>query len=311
MKFNNKGFSLVEILIAVVITSVVLGAVLITYTSSLRVFRDVKSISDNIETKTPSIELVSRYFDRWGVGVVSQADKGTTCTSCPAQRKSLTIGTSNGCSDVTFWGNLYGYGLVTRLSEDLSTAHLVSCRLSRNTNQNCYIIWSGNSPINPVVSGNIDPVSLPSSLTNPNADCSNLTSSSFENATTVSELYTSTAGLTKRLQSGDIIHRSPHRIRLFCQQNPSDSNRLWLHVSLTDLSNGFCNDTEINSPIAPVNAFTVTAIPESPLPAGTTCAAGSGGSGCGAVQVNVTFRSHTPNYQGQFDTYTVTRVFGR
>jgi len=300
--FNNKGFSLVEILIAVVITSVVLGAVLITYTSSLRVFRDVKSISDNIETKTPSLELISRYFDRWGAGVVAQ-DRKQLCTNCPTKQKAINITTTNDCSDITFYGNLYGFGFVKAVSG--GNAQLISCRLDMSTGHNCYTLWRNNTPLNnpTTAAGNLVPLTLTGLSTN-NADCSAIT-----HATTFNATVSVTMGALVATP-GDIIYRAPHLIRLYCANNGSDGGRKWLYVDLTDV---FCSTgvNELATPIAPVNAFTATAIPESPLPAGTTCAAGSGGSGCGAVQIDITFRSHTPNYQGQFDTYTVTRVFGR
>lgn len=318
MKSDNKGFSLIELLIAITISSVILGAIVMSFTTSLRVFKDAKSISDNIETKTPSIELISRYFDRWGAGVVSRNDRSDcTATSgganvCPAQRKSLTITTGTPCSDVRFWGNIHGYGFVESLSSDLTTANLISCRLSKAANQDCYVIWSNNTPMNPVLIGHVDPVSLANNITNQNADCSNLTSSSYVNSSMSATLNTKTASSPRQLQNGDVLHRSHHQIRFFCQQNSLDSNRLWLYVGLIDMSNGSCNDgNEGPYPLAPVNAFTATAIPESPLPSGTSCDTTTGGDGCGAVQVTVTFRSPSQRYGGQFDTLTITRVFGR
>lgn len=314
-QINNKGFSLVEILIAIVVTSVILGAIMMSFTTSLRTFRDAKSISDNIETKTPSVELISRYFDRWGVGVVSIADISTCSTTvCPAQRKSLTITSSGGCSDVTFWGNIHGSGYVRDLSSDLTTANLYSCRLVNSpSNRNCYILWSNNIPMNPIVGGYVDPVSLPNNLSASNADCSNLPSEGSLpiNATVGRDFNTSTNLTSIPVQSGDVIHRTPHRIRLYCNENPADGDSRWLYVDLTELSNGFCTDSESALPIAPVDSFTASAIAQSPLPAGTTCASATDGTVCGAVQVNVTFRSQSRNSQGQFDTYTATKVFGR
>ncbi len=83
-------------------------------------------------------------------------------------------------------------------------------------------------------------------------------------------------------------------------------------MDLTELSNGFCNDAETASPIAPVEIpnpnpnnlmpFQVTALPNG-------CNAANGD--CRALNVSITFRSPSPRHGGQFDTYTVTKVFGR
>lgn len=304
---NNKGLSLVELLITIAITGVILGAIVISYQNSLKIFTNIKSTSDNIEIKAPSIELISRFFDRWGVGVVSRADKNTCSTSvCPAQRKSLIITTTAGCSDVTFWGNIHGTGFVKELSDDLNTAHLYSCRLVNTpSNRNCYILWSNNQPMNPIVGGHVDPVALPNfNSGTSNADCSNLQSNGTlsYNLTMPATVTTATQGISIKLQSGDVIHRTPHKIRLYCGPNSQDNNRKWLYVDLTELSNGFCNDNETASPLAPVDSFQVT-----PLPQGCNAANGD----CKALSVSITFRSQSKKYDGQYDTYTITKVFGR
>ncbi len=292
MRIDNKGFSLVELLMAIVISLIVLGAIVLAYTGSLKVFKDVKSISDTIQTKTPSIELLGRYFDRWGVGVVSQQEKAT-CTQCPQYQRIMTITTTNGCSDITFYGNLYGFGFVQSISG--ATANLISCRLSRSSNQNCYVIWRDSIPQNDISSNNILPVGLSSNLSANNADCSALASGTTSNATVSSTLS------DKTVQAGDIIQRTPHKIRLYCANNSNDGNRKWLYVDLTDQSAGYCADNESASPITPVESFTVSAL------GGCTPASGN----CRAVQVSVTLRSQSQKYAGQFDTYTVTKVFGR
>ncbi|MCX8125446.1 MAG: prepilin-type N-terminal cleavage/methylation domain-containing protein [Spirochaetes bacterium] len=144
-KLNNKGLSLTELLVVIAILAIVLGAVAVTYTGSLRVFTNVKSASDPIETKTPSIELIARYFDRWGVGVIAKTHR-SNCNICPDHPKSMTITTTNDCSDVIFYGNLYGFGFVRDASS--STAQLISCRLDSSSNRNCYTLWRDNTPIN-------------------------------------------------------------------------------------------------------------------------------------------------------------------
>lgn len=298
MKIGNKGLSLVELLVVIAILGIVLGAVLVTYRGSLRVFTDVKSASDPVETKTPSIELVARYFDRWGVGVIAKTHRGN-CTVCPDHPKSLAITTTNDCSDITFYGNLYGFGFVQNVSG--STAQLISCRLDSSTGKNCYTLWRDNTPINEYGVNN-NPIILGlQSLSPNNADCSGITSSTTQNATMNYELSPYSGSIFKRVKPADVIQRAAHRIRLYCSNNAQDSNRKWLYADLTDFY-GSCNENENATPVAPVNSFTVT-----PLPSG--CNASDGG--CNAVQVIVTFRSQSPDYQGQYKTFTVTRVFGR
>ncbi len=303
--FNNKGFSLVELLISIVVTSVILGAIMMSFTTSLRVFRDAKSISDNIETKTPSIELISRYFDRWGVGVASKKDL-YNCNNCPLAHKTITISTSGGCSDVTFYGNLYGFGFVRNVSS--GTAQLISCRLNAASEHNCYTVWRDNSLTLhklELTNNNLIPFSLsPSNLNRANnVDCSGLSAGATHNATmneTIVE-WSYPSNPLKKVAPGDVIQRAAHRIRLYCANNPSDANRKWLYVDLTE-QYGYCTENENALPIAPVESFNVQA-----LPSGCNAANGE----CKALNVTITFRSPSQRHGGQFDTFTITRVFGR
>lgn len=298
---DNKGFSLVEILIAIVITSVILSAIMMSFTSSLRVFRDAKSISDNIETKTPSVELISRYFDRWGVGVVSRVEKPACTGNCPVAQKSLDIVETNNCSDVTFYGNLHGFGFVTNVVGTTSTASkLISCRLSNASNHNCYTLWRNNSPLNDLNGSDLIPLALRDLAPN-NADCTSLAVGATQNATMDDEMSPWVGNIWKTVKIGDVIQRAAHKIRIYCSSNAQDNNSRWLYVDLTE-QYGFCSENEVSSPIAPVDSFNVQA-----LPAG--CSAANGG--CKALSVSITFRSPSRNYQGQFDTYTITKVFGR
>ncbi len=309
----RRGFSLVELLIGIAIASIILMAVTISYTGGLKIFKDIKSISDNIENKTPSIELIARYFDRWGVGVVSQKEN-LRCSNCPPRQKSITITTTNGCSDVTFYGNLYGFGFVQdKINTSSTGTRVLSCRLDASANKNCYTLWRNNTPLNePQTGANANLVLLQlSNLSVSNADCSALTAGTNYNVTMDDDLSPVSGTIWKVAEVGDIIHRAPHTIRLYCANNSQDGNRRWLYVDLTE-TYGSCNENENASPIAPVDAFTVTAIPENPLPANTTCDEDTGGTGCGAVSVSVTFRSQSTKYASQsYDTYTVTKVFGR
>lgn len=300
MRLNNKGFSFVELLIAIAILGIILGAILLTYSTSLRVFTDVKSLSDPIETKTPAVELIARYFDRWGVGVVAKTHRNN-CSVCPAHPNSMTISSLNNCSEIAFYGNLYGFGFVRNISG--STAQLISCRLDSSSNQNCYTLWRDNTPINDYYTSNNNPIILGLSALSPsNADCSTgIASSTAYNAITNYDMSPYSGSNLKRIKIGDVIHRTAHRIRLYCASNSNDGNRRWLYVDLTDIY-GQCNVNESSSPIAPVDEFVVT-----PLPDGCNSVNGE----CKAIQVKIIFRSQSKDYAGQYKTYEVTRVFGR
>lgn len=301
--FNNKGYSVLEMLMAIGIGLIVLGAVAASYTGSLKVFQDTKSISDNIHTKMPSVELISRYFDRWGVGVVSKKrirfngtpeDVSPSCTNCPEYNKLITITQGSPCDTVEFFGNLYGTGFVQSISG--TTAYLISCRLSTSSSQNCYTIWRNTFPLNDISGGSVLPVGI-SGLSTNNADCASLVSGTTSNVTASSSMS------TKALAPGDYIHRLPHRVRLYCANNSNDNNRTWLYVDLTDQSAGYCNDNEPASPLAPVDEFKVI----EQYPAGCTPENGN----CNALKVRIAFRSYSPKYGGGFDTYTVEKIFGR
>ncbi len=303
--FNSKkGFTLIELLIAGTIGLFILTAVYYLYSGSLHLFSNVKSISDNVQTKIPSMELIGRYIDRWGVGVYSTGS-GSNCTTYPPSNakcvtKTAQTGLGSGitCDELIFWGNLYGTGFVHNVSG--GTATMTSCRLSSTTGQNCYYLWRTNTIQNDIISGAPDILYM-SNLSTNNADCS--TFSSTGNITTSATLtsWTGTTSYNKTLQAGDVIQRAPHKIRLYCASNSNDSNRNWLYVDLTDTAS-YCNSNETSSAIAPVDSFQVTLLPSG-------CTASSGG--CSAIEVNATFRSQSKKYDNTYDTHQVRRVFGR
>ncbi|MDI6801642.1 MAG: hypothetical protein QMD01_06285 [Thermodesulfovibrionales bacterium] len=312
---NNKGYSLVELILAVGVSTIILGAILLSYTGTLKVFKDVKAISDNIQMKTPSIELISRSFDRWGVGVVSREDLAScrscqdyTTDCCPIARRSMTITTTNGCSDVTFFGNFHGFGFVKGPDPIADPANIISCRLNNSKeNQNCYILWRDNFPLNNMDSNNILIPLKATDLSIDDAECLTLTAvtdiGTAPNATLSSALKARVEGNpAKVIKSGDFIQRFPHQIRLYCNANSRDGGRTWLYADMTDTTSNCGSSDEPATPIAPVNNFLVT-----PLPAG--CDSDNGK--CTAVKVDITFRSQTEKYAGSFDEYKVTKVFGR
>ncbi len=308
-KMNNKGYSLVEIILAMGMGIIILGAVALSYIVTSKTFRDVKSISDTIQTKTPSIELISRYLDRWGIGVVSR-EEVSACRSCvdyptdccPPTRNYMTISTTNDCSDITFYGNLHGFGFVRGPDPILDPASIISCRLQNNTaEQNCYILWRDNVPMNDVVDGKPIPLEA-TGLSDQNKECLTLSAGTMSNATLNSTLQAKEGKPAKIIKAGDSIQRFPHRIRLYCGPNSLDGGRKWLYVKLTDTTS-MCGSWDENATaIAPVNNFQVA-----PLPVGCNSVKGE----CMAIRVEIAFRSPSQRYAGQFDEYKVTKVYGK
>ena len=312
---NKRGFTLIELLIVTVVGLFILEAAYLLYTGSLKLFKDVRTINENVETKIPSMELIARYFDRWGVGVSGTGTVSTNCTYYStglSNEKCLTKTAGTPCDEIIFWGNAYGAGFVQNVTS--GTAYLTDCRLSKSSGENCYYLWRNNVLQNDIDSGtgNVILLSLNSNLSTNNADCTSLTGVNA-NPTTVTTTLSPNASVsatlkltdgtdsTKILQAGDIIQRAPHKIRLYCAPNSNDNNQTWLYADLGDTASD-CNSNEPASPIAPVDSFQVTF-----LPAG--CNASSGG--CFAANVTVTFRSQSKDFSKSYKTYTVQRIFGR
>jgi hypothetical protein len=301
---NKKGSTLIELLIVAVIGVFILEAAYLLYSGSLKLFTDVRTRSSNIQTKVPSVEMIGRYFDRWGANVLPT---GSDCTNYPpSSAKCLTktaqTGLASGvaCDEVTFWGNLYGTGFVKDVSAN--TAHLLSCRLSSDNTSNCYYLWRSGAINNDAVGNSIIPLSfngsLSPNLTPNNADCSALASDATANATVYPQLKPSSGATSnKTLQAGDVLLRAPHKVRLYCAANANDANRNWLYADLTDTATD-CGSNEAASPIAPVDSFQVAVLSD---PSGNNTAA----------EVTVVFRSQSQKYSRTYDRQTVKKVFGR
>ena len=129
---KNKGISLVELLVAMVITGIILTAAVSMFVSSNRVFRanrDAAEMSEDVRNAITTLEFV---FSRWGAGVPCpgnpQTGDNNNCQIAneippcnnqypPTDPMCMDIG-QNG-SSVTFYANLYGTGFVTaRKDED-------------------------------------------------------------------------------------------------------------------------------------------------------------------------------------------------
>lgn len=288
---SQRGFSLIEFLIVTCIGLFILGAAFMLQAGSVLLFRDSKTSADNLQVKMPSMELIARYFDRWGVGVVST---GTDCLSYPpSDPKCIHRVNGTNFDEVTFWGSIYGTGCVQSVASGV--ANLYSCRLNKTASQNCYYVWRSNILKNDNSSGTPTPFVFNANLTPGDADCSSLTTT---NATVNSTMTSASTSVV--LEEGDMINRAPHKIRLYVSGNANDSGQNWLYADVTDTSSCALNQNVV--PIAPVSGFRVNLLP-------TGCNELTGG--CTSAEVDVTFRSQSTNHNHVGTPYRVVRAFGR
>lgn len=274
---STKGLTLAEILIAIAVSIIVLSAVASLYYVSDRAFKRTKASSDVKEIAKGGMAGLEWLFQRWGTATPCNDPTGNNqCTpviDCrvagqynypPPSSMCITIidNTIEGspCDDVIFYGSLYGNGFVDRVSGPTTVA-LMSCRLSTDSNQNCYHIKRGGQFIRDYQNNaNVLIFSL-SSLGSSNLECINVTSSSN---TTASRQVTALNGNlldasgnptpSMNLEGGDLLLRVPHRIRLFCGFNVQDNNTIWLYMQATDMSTN-CNANEPAQPIMPIRSF--------------------------------------------------------
>ncbi|MCX8070311.1 MAG: type II secretion system GspH family protein [Thermodesulfovibrionales bacterium] len=273
---NNKGISLVEILIAMVIVGIITSALLTLYMSSDKVFRQTKVIADTKETAKLSLAQLEWLFQRWGTSTPCNDPTGNNvCTvirDCrdtnnnyaypPPSSICITILESSPCDEVQFYANLYGNGFVDRL-DSATTVAMMSCRLSDASGQNCYHIKRGG-PFRRDANNNLVVLIFSiNNLSSNNLDCINVTGNS--NATMGRQVSilngfeldaNNQPTNTLNLDGGDLLVRVPHRVRLFCQNNPNDNNTRWLYMSAVDSATQ-CAANENPEPLVPVDAFQV------------------------------------------------------
>ncbi|MEM1973818.1 MAG: prepilin-type cleavage/methylation domain-containing protein [Thermoplasmata archaeon] len=281
---STEGISLAEIMIAILVSIIILGTITSLYITSNRVFLQTKAVADVKDTAKQGMAGLEWIMQRWGTSTPCNDPSGNNncleirdCRRClnpptcnqfgdhiypPPSSMCITITDGNPCDEVVFYGNLYGNGFVERISGPTSVA-LVSCRLSSATADNCYHIKRGGLFIRNMQDNNVALFFSLSSLSANNLDCIQLTGASNATASrTVTALngYVPDANNVPteffRLEGGDLLLRVPHRIKLFCQDNPQDGNRRWLYMEATDMAEN-CNNNETAQPLIPVNSFNI------------------------------------------------------
>lgn len=274
---NNKGLTLAEIMVAIAISVIILGAVTSLYITSDRSFKRTKSSSDVKEIGKTGMAQLEWLFQRWGTSTPCGNEDPSQCTlvnSCgstypPQSTMCITILERNPCDEVLFYANLYGNGFVHLPTvEQPISMNIKSCRLSTASQQNCYHIKRGAKFIRDQQNPNVyKPLIFSiSGLSNNNLVC---TDGTLTPNATIDPTATALNGYLKdennnlitnySFEGGEILLRVPHRIRLFCQQNSEDNNNLWLYMEATDMAIA-CNANEPAQPLIPVNSFQATVV---------------------------------------------------
>lgn len=278
VKTFKKGFTVLELLVAVMVSIIVLASIAGIYIISNRAFGVHRELSLLKESTKEGIYALEWFFQRWGVGVpcinpqnpalCAQVQQGTDPNVYPPPSALYIVRRQgNPCDEIVFYGSLGGMGFVDAIrGEDRVT--VMSCRLAQNTRHNCYYIWRGARIFvnQDPGAGNLDMplIFTISGLSQDNLDCINVNdrSNAVMNLQAVAQngrletfvgnnrVFTNILNL----ESGDLLIRVPHRIRIFCQPNPTDNNNIWLYAEATDMSPQ-CNSNEPAMPLVRVNAF--------------------------------------------------------
>lgn len=231
----RRGFTLVELLVAIMVSSIILLAVASLFMGSNRAFRvnrDVAEMSEDVRNAITTLEFI---FSRWGAGVpcannnCNITNNIQPCNNQYPPQDPMCMDISGG--RVIFYANLYGIGFVNNI--DANNISLVSCRLNTSSNQNCYYVWSSGR----VILDNNQP-KIVSLNGNVNQDCI-----SGVNAVSISRTT------NPDLLQGNYITRVPHRITLYVQGE-------WLMMDREDMAQA-CNDTETAIRIGRVQNFSV------------------------------------------------------
>lgn len=258
---KQKGFTMVEILIVIILCAIIAMAALGLYLASDKVFKKMKATSDVLEEMRSAMATLDFVFSRWGIGVPCKNNNCTinntitTCDGYPPSNPLCVICNSgnltSGCSDIEFYASLYGYGFVVDVKG--TQADLISCRLSTDDDNNYYYIWQGEVVIDYNSTG-LPPVYELSNLTPNNIDCiENFTGSA--NAQCNATIIRKIDNATKILQPGDIIIRVPHKVRLYVDSKSND-NGYWLYLEKTDMAT-YENSTTKVAKVKDLNSFKV------------------------------------------------------
>ncbi|MEM4368315.1 MAG: prepilin-type N-terminal cleavage/methylation domain-containing protein [Candidatus Anstonellales archaeon] len=269
---GKKGFTVIELLVAMIVSMIVVGALTSLFIVGNRTFQSNERVAYITEEVRNAITTLDFLFSRWGVGVPCPQNgcniqtPPPDCTSYPpSDPMCITI---NG-TEIIFYANLYGIGFVQSVDND--NANIISCRLSSSSTQNCYYVWNAGNLKGGYDNGIPKYFSFSSTLTfSGSPDCV----SSYNTNLTVSKSLSN--NLT--LDQGDYITRVPHRIRIYL----SNGN---IYIDRDDMASD-CNDNEKSVILAKVSSFSAQKVGRS-------------------VKVDITF------IDDKGKTFSITRYYGR
>lgn len=324
---KNKGFTLVEMLLVAALSAMILLIIYQLNMGAITFFTNVKRDSDHLETKDPAVEVISRYFQRWGTAVVTDSNSTDEINTLPKTEKFIYLPKNNDSSPkeatktdpIVFYANLSGFGFVQSISG--GTANLISCRLNdtlkaSGITESCYYVLRNNKILpdlntnnnSETVSGKTYPLydsisfNTDIAFTSSGKECvddgfkdqinSNNYNSTISLAGTVKDRDTVSIGTGINLEPGDIIYRSPKRVEIYVDKNIEDNNK-WLFVKLTDIASK-CKGTPTVEAIAPADKVTAELV----------------GTSGNMVNVTFDFRSESTNSKGKVKKFRVSKVFG-
>jgi len=295
------GFTLVELLVVILVTSIFLMAVLGVFLMGNKYLKESKPVSDVIEEARSGLATLEFLFSRRGVGVPPKGDNFTGIppanNTCPLKNKNSTLTcyngdlcSSSGCKDLEFYANIKGFGFVVNATNN--TASLVSCRLSSEADENYYYVFKEYKLVNATQNGTTKTIfrfcenfgNGPHCVNNLAGNLTLNNPKMYLNGTNCTD-----ANNTITLQPGDIIMRVPYKVRLKVDWS-SDYKSWWLMINATDLATGKSSATWI-ARVKDENSFNATCLD----------------ANCTALKVRITFQSQSKPEQ----TFTVERIFSR
>jgi len=282
------GFTLVELLVVILITSIFLMAVLGVYLMGNKYLKESKPVSDVIEEARSGLATLEFLFSRRGVGVPLEGDP---FTGIPPANNTLTCNRgdfSSGCSDLEFYANIKGFGFVVNNATGID---LVSCRLNSKDDENYYYVFRDGNLVNATKNETNGTIyrfceefgNGPYCVNDLTVNLSLNNKKMYLNGTNCTD-----ANNTITLYPGDIIMRVPYKVRLYVRNsNPEGS---WLVMNATDLATNKSDERWI-ARVKDENSFKATCLD----------------SNCTALKVRITFQSQSKPEQ----TFTIERVFSR
>ncbi len=291
LPMKNKGFSITELMVAMAVSLIIVGAAYYVYKDTIQSFALQRNITSVKEATKQTLMGLDWFSENWGYGVPCNNSNVEQCNQVyvdtnPNQPppfpppsslyvKIVSGGSGNPCPSVYFYGSLGGEGFVQSLAST-NTVNMVSCRLNDSADQNCYYLWRGAQIINnqnPQLGSTSQPIMFSiSGLSTNDAYCGNVSVSNPYNAS-MSNVVNALNGQVivyngpnqayssiELLQNGDLLIRVPQLIHMYCAQNPQDNNNWWLYVSTQDMAAPYCNASMVPIPVMRVRSFSVTPV---------------------------------------------------